>query len=175
MTAARYHPLLAVLHWALALLILAMLALGFLVIAPGAADDPGRIGVLRVHMATGSLILALMLARVVVRAITRGPQSRPAVALGHLGLYLLVFGLIGTGFATAVLTGLNLVVFGAPGQAIPAGLASFPTAVAHAWLAIALAILVAGHLGQALFHQFIRHKPVFRRVAFGPRFEQPRP
>jgi len=169
MTATRYHPLLAALHWLLAALILGMLVFGFLVIAPMAAGDPGKIGVLKLHMATGALILALMLARVIVRWRTTAPGTRPATRLEHLALYLLVFAMIGTGFATAVLTGLNLVVFGAPGQALPTGLERFPTRVAHLCLAVALGLLVAWHLGSAVFRQAVRGEAVFRRVAFGPR------
>jgi cytochrome b561 len=153
MTAPRYHPLLVALHWVVAVLILGMLAVGFLVIAPMSVDDPAKIGVLKLHMATGALILALMLARVIVRWRTRTPENPSVARLAHLGLYLLIFALIGAGFATAVLTGVNLVVFGAPGQSLPAGLEHFPTRVAHVWLAIALALLIAWHVGAAALHQ----------------------
>lgn len=174
MTATRYHPLLAVLHWLLAALILGMLAFGFLVIAPMAAGDAGKIGMLKLHMATGAAILALMLARVVVRWRTAAPGTRPAARREQLALYLLVFAMIGTGFATAVLTGVNLVVFGPPGQPLPPGLERFPTRVAHLGLAVVLALLVAWHLGSAVFRQAVRGEAVFRRVSFGRRFEAQR-
>ena len=51
----RYHPLLVTLHWVLAVLIIAALAMGFFVLAAMPNVDPQKIGVLRVHMAGGML------------------------------------------------------------------------------------------------------------------------
>jgi hypothetical protein len=73
---SRYHPLLATLHWLLAVLIIAMLCIGFLVLAPMPSIDPQKIGILLVHMSIGMAILALMVARFIVRIRT----SRPADA-----------------------------------------------------------------------------------------------
>jgi hypothetical protein len=39
---SRYHPLLVTLHWLLAVLIIAMLCIGFLVLAPMASTDPQK-------------------------------------------------------------------------------------------------------------------------------------
>src|ERR1700674_3637167 len=73
---ARYHPPLATLHWLLAVLIIAMLCIGFLVLAPMPSTAPHKIGILLVHMSIGMAILALMVARFIVRIRT----SRPADA-----------------------------------------------------------------------------------------------
>jgi cytochrome b561 len=48
---SRYHPLLVTLHWVLAVLIIAALAVGFFRLAATPNSDPQKIGVLRVHMA----------------------------------------------------------------------------------------------------------------------------
>ena len=56
---SRYHPLLVTLHWVLAVLIVAALAIGFVGLAPTPNSDPQKIGALRVHMAGGMLILVL--------------------------------------------------------------------------------------------------------------------
>jgi hypothetical protein len=56
---SRYHPLLVTLHWLLAVLIIAMLCIGFLVLAPMPSTDPRKIGILLVHMSIGMAILAL--------------------------------------------------------------------------------------------------------------------
>lgn len=50
------------------------------------------------------------------------------------------------GFATAVLNDLGAVVFGAKGGALPAGLATYPTMIAHAALAALLAFAIAAHV-----------------------------
>ena len=47
----RYHPILVVLHWLLAALIIAALCIGFLYLAATPNSDPGKIPVLRLHMA----------------------------------------------------------------------------------------------------------------------------
>jgi cytochrome b561-like protein len=60
---SRYHPLLVTLHWLLAVLILAALAVGFFALAAMENADPRKIAVLRWHMAGGMLILALMIIR----------------------------------------------------------------------------------------------------------------
>ena len=120
---SRYHPLLVTLHWLLAVLIIAALAIGFFVLAAMPNVDPQKIGVLRVHMAGGMLILALMVIRFAVRMWT----SRPAAAttgyplldriapITHYGFYVLVLLMVGSGYTTAILAGLPAIVFGGSG------------------------------------------------------------
>ena len=61
----RYHPALAALHWLMAVLIIAALALGALVMAKLPNSSPMKLEALRSHMAGGALILAavILLAR----------------------------------------------------------------------------------------------------------------
>src|ERR1700737_685980 len=46
---SRYHPLLVLLHWLLAVLIVAMLCIGFMVLEPMPNVDPGADGNPRYH------------------------------------------------------------------------------------------------------------------------------
>jgi cytochrome b561 len=85
----RYHPLLVILHWLLAVLIIAALALGALVMVNIPNSDPMKIEALRSHMAGGAVILLLMLARLLVRNRTAHPA--PA-ATGHTLLDWLAWG-----------------------------------------------------------------------------------
>jgi len=55
---SRYHPLLVALHWILAMLIIAALALGALVMVKIPNTDPMKLEALRSHMIGGSLILS---------------------------------------------------------------------------------------------------------------------
>src|SRR5438046_2240963 len=140
---SRYHPLLVALHWVLAVLIIAQLTLGFFALAATPNSNPQKIGLLRLHMAGGALILALMLIRFIVRMRT----SRPADAttgyplldrlapISHYGFYVLVLLMAGTGFATAILSGLNIIVFGPSGAALPPALTIYPTFIAHVFFA----------------------------------------
>src|SRR5712671_217963 len=74
---SRYHPLLVTLHWVLAVLIIAALALGALVMVRIPNTDPMKLEALRSHMAGGGVILLLMLIRLLVRARTAHPAAAP--------------------------------------------------------------------------------------------------
>jgi cytochrome b561 len=174
---ARYHPALVALHWLLALLIVGALAIGFFGLAGRPNTDPQKIGILRVHMAGGMLILVLMAVRLVVRLRTARPPrattghpllDRLAPVL-HQGFYVLVFLMVGTGFATAIISGLNQIVFGPPGLPLPRSLSIYPTFVAHGVLAATLAGFIALHVLAALYHHFVRKDGLFRRMLFGRR------
>lgn len=170
MNVQRYHPALVALHWLVAVLVLAMLAAGlFGLSSPG--SSPGKILLLRAHMIGGVVILALMVIRVAVRALTRRPGGRPPFAAWavHLGAYGLIFAMVATGFATGILSGANLVAFGPAGGVLPARLDGLPMRSIHVWLALGLALLVAGHVGAALHHHLRRRDDVFRRITFGRR------
>ncbi len=73
----------------------------------------------------------------------------------------------GTGLSTAVLSGLNLIVFGKTGDALPPDLAAYPTRVAHGYLAVALMVILTLHIVAVIYHQQLRKDSVIRRVGFG--------
>jgi cytochrome b561 len=174
---ARHHPLLVLLHWLLALLIAAMLGLGFFVLTATPNADAHKLVLLRWHMATGMGIAALMLLRLAVRLFTVPPP--PAgdgrhlldrlAAIGHVAAYLLVFALVATGFATGLLAGLPAIVFGASGDPLPPTFAAYPTWMAHVVLAVLLLIFIAVHVAHAL-----ARRRLVRRMAFGRRESAPR-
>lgn len=173
----RYHPVLVVLHWLLALLLIGTLLAGFFLVGVMPNTNPHKIGVLKLHMAGGMLILALMLLRFVVRLVTAKPppaQTGSAtldrlVPLGHLAMYGLVVLMVATGYATGILAGLPDIVFAGSGQPLPPDFHVFWTRVAHGWLAILLAIAIVLHIGAALYHHFGRRDGLLRRMTFGPR------
>ena len=78
---SRYHRLLVTLHWVLAVLIVAALAIGFLGLAPPPNSDPRKIAVLRVHMAGGMLILVLMGIRFIARMCASRATARSIVRI----------------------------------------------------------------------------------------------
>jgi cytochrome b561 len=174
---SRYHPLLVALHWLLALLIIAMLVVGFFLLAPMPNIDPQKIGVLLVHMSLGMLILGLTVIRFIVRLATAKPADATtgyavldrAARLAHYGFYLLVVLMAGSGLATAILAGLNRSVFQKTGEALPATFAAYPTFTAHFYLALLLASLIVLHVVAALYHQFARADRLLQRMWFGRR------
>jgi cytochrome b561 len=176
----RYHPLLVVLHWLLAALVVTMLATGMTVLQ-SLPDTAGRLKVLKLHMAFGALILLLTVARVVVRfwfprptrAATGHPALDRAAALVHAALYLLVLATALSGIGTAVVAGLPAIVFGS-GAAVLPDLRGLPPRIAHGVLAWSLTVLVVLHVAAALHHQFIRRDGLMRRMSLrGPRSHPP--
>jgi cytochrome b561 len=173
----RYHPALVILHWLLAILIIAMLCVGFFVLARMPNTDLGKISVLRVHMALGMAILALMVVRLVVRWRTRKPapatSGHPALdrlaPVAHYGLYLLVVLMVGSGYATGIIAGLPAIVFGGSGEPLPRSFDAYPPFVAHSWLALLLAALIVVHVLAAFYHQLVRRDGLLRRMALGRR------
>ncbi|HKF08760.1 MAG TPA: cytochrome b/b6 domain-containing protein, partial [Xanthobacteraceae bacterium] len=111
---SRYHPLLVALHWVLAVLIIAELTVGFFGLA-APSSEPGKIGILRLHMMGGVLILALMVLRFIVRMRTSRPPAATTgyplldriAPVSHYGFYVLVLMMVGSGFATAIIAGLG--------------------------------------------------------------------
>jgi len=173
----RYHPVIVALHWLLTVLIIGSLMLGYFKLAPMANADPQKITILRVHMAGGMVIFVLMAIRFLFRLST----SRPAAALtphrkldwlavlAHYAFYALILLMVATGLATAVISGLNLIVFGGSGNPLPPSLLIYPTRIAHGYVAAALATLIALHVAAALYHQLVLRDGLFRRMWFGRR------
>jgi cytochrome b561 len=132
---SRYHPLLVTLHWVLAVLIIAELSLGFFGLAATSNSDPQKIGLLRVHMPGGVLIVALTVIGFIVRmrtsrpveATTGYPLLERIAPISYYGLYILIVLIVGTGFATAVIAGLGEIVFGPSGVPLPDSLMIYPT------------------------------------------------
>jgi len=172
----RYHPALVVVHWLLAFLIVAALALGALVMAPMPNGDPMKIEALRSHMLGGGLILVLMLVRLLLRARTAHPAPARAghplldwLAWGsHRLFYLLVLGMAGSGIATAIEADLPDIVFAGHGT-LPPDLWIFTPRAFHYAFSRTLMLLIALHVAGALYHTVILRDRLLRRMGFGRR------
>lgn len=173
---SRYHPALVALHWALAALIAAALALGALVMVRIPNGDPAKIEALRSHMTGGALILALMLARLALRARTAHPAPASAghplldrlAWASHRLFYLLVLGMAASGITMAIEAGLLDVVFGGRGT-LPADFWIYTPRAFHYAFSRALMLLIALHVAGALYHAAIRRDGLLRRMSFGRR------
>jgi cytochrome b561 len=173
---SRYHPLLVTLHWVMAFLIIAALALGALVMVNIPNSDPMKLEALRSHMAGGLVILVLMFVRLFVRARTRhpGPASTGNPTLDRLAwashrlLYVAVLGMAGSGLFLALQTGLPAIVFAGDGV-LPADFWVFPVRTVHYLLSRLLMGLIALHVAGALYHTLILRDGLLRRMFFGRR------
>jgi cytochrome b561 len=174
--ASRFHPLLVALHWLLAMLIIAALALGNLVMIRLPNTDPMKFEALRFHMSGGILIGISMLVRLGVRSRTRHPASaatrNPALDrlawLSHRMLYLLVFAMVFSGGAMALQSGLPAVVFGNNGN-LPADFWIYPARSVHYLVSRLLMALIAVHVAGALYHTLILKDGLLQRMWFGTR------
>lgn len=174
---SRYHPVLVILHWLLAFMIIGGLVMGGQVLAETPNDDPFKLFSLRMHMGMGIAILALMITRLVVRlVIARPPEAdigHPLLnrlgGLTHWVLYLVVFGICGSGLAMANMAGLPAIVFGGSGDPLPATFHDLPPRAAHGALTLLLSLLIVAHAGAALYHQYVRKDGLFGRMWFGKR------
>jgi cytochrome b561 len=173
---SRYHPLLVALHWILAVLIIAALALGALVMAKVPNTDPTKYEALRTHMAGGMAILALMLARLLVRArsahpaaaATRHPLLDKVAWVSHRLFYVLVIAMAGSGIVMALQAGLFGIVYGGEGT-LPPDLWIYPVRSLHYVISRLLMALIALHIAGALFHTFALRDGLLRRMFFGRR------
>lgn len=174
---ARYHPALVVLHWLLAIMLIAGLTVGTFILDPIPEADPAKLDALRPHMIVGLVILALMIIRLVVRLRTSHPPEAdigvPALnkvaKLAHWALYIAVFGLISSGIGMSILAGLPAIVFGGSGAPLPVSFDDLAPRAAHGIFATLLMLLIAGHIAAALYHQFGRKDGLLSRMWFGKR------
>ncbi len=172
----RYHPSLVALHWLLAVLIIAALALGALVMVKIPNSDPHKLQALSSHMSGGALILLLMLARLLVRRRTAHPARATAghplldgVAwLSHRLFYVAVFGMAGSGLVMALQTRLPWVVFLHQGT-LPADFWAFPVRFVHYGFSRLLMALIALHVAGALYHTLVLRDGLLKRMVFGRR------
>ncbi len=170
----RYHPLLVALHWLLALLIIFMLMVGLLSLK-WMPNNPAKLLPLGFHMATGILILVLMLVRLVVRVTTKKPA--PATAgnrfldfigkLTHYALYLFAILMAFSGIGISAQAGLAPIVFGASGAPLPEDFFVYPARYGHGYIAIILIVLILLHFAAAMYHQFFRKDGLLSRMWFG--------
>ncbi len=182
MTVARYHPFLVALHWFLGAFLLLDLYLGTFLLKTIPNVSPDKLEALRAHMTGGIVILVLMSLRLVVRRASAKPPAATAghvlldrvAKASHFGLYALVFLMVATGIATALVSDLFAIVFAHSGAHLPATFDDVPTRVLHGYIAKALVALIALHIAAALYHQFVRGDGLLGRMWFGRRFATPR-
>lgn len=173
---SRYHPALVVLHWLMALFVIAALALGAFVLAKTPNASPMKIEALRAHASGGMAILVLMLIRLTIRI--RSAHPAPASAghpildwLGwasHRLFYVTVIAMAGSGIIMALQTGLFDTVFFGQGK-LPADFWVFPIRGVHYALSRLLMTLIAVHVVAALYHAFVLRDALLGRMFFGRR------
>ncbi|MGM7447794.1 cytochrome b561 [Idiomarina loihiensis] len=159
-------------HWAMAALVISMLAAGLLMVR---SLEPWQLSILTVHKAFGVVAAALVMARLVNRLFHQVPplpgdlsslQTFVAKA-SHWLLYLLLFAMPISGYLMQYFAGRPIDVFGwfrLP-SALTVNIENYAIfRELHGWLAIALMALVALHVAAALHHHFIRKDTVLKSM-----------
>jgi cytochrome b561 len=172
----RYHPLLVLLHWLLAFLIMGALFFGATVLARTSNANPAKVEMLQKHMGAGVAILVLVLVRLLVRSRTEHPPSASAgnswldrlAWVSHRFLYVAVLGQAGSGLVMALQTRLPQVLFGHQGG-LPEDFWAFPIRYVHYGFSRLLMALIAAHVLGAVYHTFILRDRLLRRMGFGRR------
>jgi cytochrome b561 len=175
MNRARHFNLLArVLHWAMAVAILAMLFVGAGMVVSLRYRDV----LLDLHRPLGLAILLLAAVRLANR-LRHAPPPLPddlprfqvwAAKASHWVLYALMFAMPLIGWAMLSAGGYPVVLF--DGVDLPPILPHSPTVYGilrplHGVMAYLLFLTILGHLGAALYHAWVRRDGVFGQMASG--------
>jgi cytochrome b561 len=171
----KYTVLGRILHWLTAILFVAVLFIGFVMV-----NSPGHYATLvRVHEALGVTVLSVVIVRTINR-LTHKPPALPdtvgrferwLVAGSELALYALLIAQPVVGWAMVSASGVPVVVFGhlrLPAIA-PVDAAVFSTLrETHSVLAYLLVAVVAAHVSAVLLHTIALGDGMLRRMTFGP-------
>ncbi|MFT6657094.1 cytochrome b [Maritalea sp.] len=165
----KYSRTARALHWALAILLIALLIAG--TISANTTDEVLKFSIIKLHAPLGLLAGILLLVRTYFAFRHARPAPDPnwsfAVKWGskiiHILLYVFPLALVGSGVATLVLSGLgDILRLGKP--EIWPELSGIVSASAHSIFSkLFLASLVL-HIGGAIYHQYIAKDNLLARM-----------
>src|SRR5882724_13425495 len=175
MTRASFTVLQRLLHWLMAVCIIAMLFIGVGMVSTVA---PKYVPLLVTHKTLGIAILVLALIRIVVRLrsgtpplpLDLPPPMKLGAVLSHYALYALMVAMPLIGWAMLSAGGYPIVLlWGIHLPAILPHSASLHALLwtAHQYLGLAFFALILLHLAAALFHALIRRDGVFQSMTSG--------
>ena len=169
----HYGSVAVAIHWITALAIFGMLGTGLA--AANSADEAVKLSLLRGHVIMGVLIGVLTLLRVVWWLfLDRRPADAAGLSRGqalashivHYGLYAVILVMVSSGIATVILSGGGAHLAGAAPLPLP-DFTMAPPFTLHGILARVLIVLLVGHVGAALWHQFVRGDRLLARMGLG--------
>lgn len=172
-TTDRYGAVAVTIHWLTAITIIFALASGFQ--AGNAIDAADKAGFLRLHIPAAIIVLLLTLCRIVwwwffdrkPAPVAGSPQWQERLArVVHIGLYVLILGMIASGIGMIALSGAGPDIFDGAGAELP-NFMDYPPRIPHGLGANLLLALLAAHVGAALYHHFIRRDGLLWRMWYG--------
>jgi cytochrome b561 len=186
-TEIRYGNVAMTLHWLIALLAIGNLCSGLAFAEFMSHDNPWRFTIIQTHKSIGLTILVLSVIRLLWRLVNpvpplpleMSPLLKFVARLTHYLFYFLIIAipLAGWLLVSASPTGIRTMYFGLfPWPNLPFfnGLTRpdrmhyvHTFAAAHSYMAFLTIALVVLHVAAALYHQYIRHDNVLRRMWYG--------
>jgi len=171
----RYHPVIVVLHWVLAIGIMFSLIAGTFMLAETPNSDPAKMNGLAIHMGVGIVILLLTLVRIVTRLRTQTPDpvegSSPMLEkLAHAAHGLLYVGVIvmaASGIAMSLAVDLGGIVFFGTGAPLPENFDDLLPRFVHGLASKGLMALIVLHVLAAIYHQHVLKDGLMSRMGFG--------
>jgi cytochrome b561 len=174
---AAYSAPARLMHWITAILVLATMPAGLVMVQDGLAR-PLQDALFVFHKNIGLVILILVAARLLYRAVVPPPPlpasvatwQRQVSAVVHGLLYLFLIVMVVSGYIRVVADRYPLEYWDAIGlpPLVPRDPALAKTAQAvHGTARFGLALLVAMHIGAALFHVIVKRDGVFGRMWSG--------
>jgi len=173
-TNTNYGTVAVTIHWLSAVLILLLLGSGFR--AGEMLDPTAKANMLQFHVPMGITILLLTLARIVwwwrfdtkpAAVGNASPWQEQSARVVHILFYIIIIGMSASGIGMFVLSGAAPVVFGGSQASLP-DFNLYPPRVPHGIGARAMVVLLALHMGAALYHHFIKHDLALKRKWFFP-------
>lgn len=168
-TSTRYGSVAIVIHWTSA----AAVVLAFLAGLTLANMQPVAAPLLIAHIALGMSVFVLTLLRIVWWVVAddrpRLPADQPrwqqlAAKVVHVLLYVILVLMATSGLTTILLSGAFSAI--ASGALLPDFSERAPR-VAHGLMSKLLLVLLVGHVGAALYHQFVRRDRLLARMGIG--------
>ena len=173
-SAQDYGLLAILLHWLVALVVIAMFTLGVWMTGLGYYDDWYKRGP-DLHKSIGILLFIVMIGRVLWRSINTTPEDEPGISAlqrqlahtVHLLLYALLFALMISGYLISTADGKPIHVFNL--FAVPAIISDIPNmedvaGEVHWYIALTLISLAGLHAIAALKHHFIDRDRTLKKM-----------
>ena len=172
-SADRHHLTVRVLHWSIAVMVIAALVMSTFVMSKLANDDPEKLAGLLRHMGAGAFVTLCTIVRLVMRRKVVHPSPLSSgmkwadtmAAITHRALDLLILVMIVSGIGMALVFKLPWLVISGQGP-IPSGLENHLFHLIHVIAASLLALLLVAHALGALYHQFILKDGLLSRMGF---------
>ncbi len=170
----RYNSPARILHWVMALLVLMMIPAGVIMVQEG-LDRSLQNTLFIFHKNVGTLLLLLIIARIAYRRLRPPPplpdtvpawQHKIADAT-HMALYGLLVAMPLLGYIRVRAGGFpieSLDALGVPALVPRSDALAGVAKTLHFYGAIAIGVVIAMHIGAALFHGIIRRDGIFSRM-----------